>query len=75
MKNEHDSRIAHLEKNIEELKGNLKGLVEINKEVMYNSLEGLKRLNEKIAVQKSYPINFDPSSVVKLSKKSVKTNT
>lgn len=38
MKIEHEARIANLEKSMDEIKGNLKALVEIRKEAMNNNV-------------------------------------
>lgn len=43
MKIKHEVKIDRLENEIHELKNKLKGLVEVIKEAMYNSAEGLKR--------------------------------
>lgn len=55
MRTEHESRIARLEKSTEELKENLRGLVEFSKEAMNSSVEGIKRVNEMIAIQRAQP--------------------
>lgn len=69
MKTEHESRITRLDKSMEELKGNLRGLVEISKKAMNSSVKGLKRVNEKIAFQRDQP------SSAKTNKKSLEINT
>lgn len=54
---------------MEELKGKLRGLVEISKEVMNNNVEGLKWVNGKIIIQKAQPLNSVLLSATKPSKK------
>lgn len=50
MKKEHEARIDELENEIQDLKGKLKGLVEVSKEAMYKTIAGVKRVNEEITL-------------------------
>ncbi|XP_059078169.1 uncharacterized protein LOC131876720 [Cryptomeria japonica] len=75
IKTEHESRIAHLEKNVEELKGNLRGLVEIRKEAMNSSEDGLKKVNEKYVVMEAQPISIIPPSATRSNKKNLETSS
>lgn len=71
MKTKYESRISHLEKSMEELKGNLRNLVEIRKEAMSSSVEGLKKVNKMIVIQKAWTINKVLHLVAKSKKKNL----
>lgn len=75
MKSEHEARIDRLENDIQDSKGKLNCLVEINKEAMYNSVEGVKRVNDKISTQKTHMIRSDMSSDINLDKKNEDVQT
>lgn len=53
MKMDNESRIGQLEISLEEIKGNLRNLVDISREAMNNSVEGLKMFNVIIADQRA----------------------
>lgn len=60
---------------MEELKGNLRGLVEIRKESMNSSAKGLRKVNEKIVVQKAQPISSVPPLLANSNKKTPETSS
>lgn len=70
----HESRIAGLEKDVEHLQESLSNLVDINKKAMNNSVEGLKRVNEKVIIHKAQLINIILTSTTKSKKKNLDTN-
>lgn len=60
---------------MDELKSNLRVLVDIRKEPMNNSVEGLKTLNEKIPTHKAQPLSSIPPSAIKSKRKNMDVNS
>lgn len=59
MKCNHEKIIKKVQQSMEEIKNNLKNLVDISKEAMRNHMEGFEKINAMVTEYKSNPINSD----------------
>lgn len=65
MKMDYETRFGQLEISLEEIKRNLRNMVDISREAMNNSTEGIKQVNVIIANQRSHYVTSIPPSDTK----------